>query len=91
VLVHCDGTGEGVDFVTALLVLSDRMSVDEAIERMTLKLPYISMRPMSWRQLRGFEDKEEEKRRAQLYDHRASTRQELQNMRRLLHRYLKTP
>lgn len=94
VLVHCDGTGEGVDFVTALLVMSDRMSVDEAIERVTLKFPYISMRPTSRRQLYGFEEmlKEEEKRKARLYDHMASTSQELhQNMRGLLHRYLRTP
>jgi hypothetical protein len=94
VLVHCDGTGEGVDFVTALLVMSDRMSVDEAIERVTRKFPYISMRPTSRRQLYGFEEmlKEEEKRKARLYDHMASTSQELhQNMRGLLHRYLRTP
>ena len=94
VLVHCDGTGEGLDFATALLVLSDRMSVDEAVERVTQKFPYISMRPTSWRQLCGFEEmlKEEEKRRARLYEHMASTSQELhQNMRGLLHRYLRTP
>ena len=49
VLVRCDGTGEGVDFVMALLGLSDRVSVDEAIERVTQRFPYISMRPTSWR------------------------------------------
>jgi len=30
VLVHCDGTDKGVDFVIALLAISDRMLVDEA-------------------------------------------------------------
>jgi hypothetical protein len=53
-LVHCDGTGEGVDFVIALLVISDRMPVDKAIERVTRKSSYISLRPTSRRQLRGF-------------------------------------
>jgi len=94
VLVHCDGTGEGVDFATALLVMSDRMSVDEAIERVTRKFPYISLRPMSRRQLGGFEEmlKEEERRKARLYERMASTSQELhQNIRGLLHRYLRTP
>ncbi len=94
VLVHCDGTGEGVDFVIALLVISDRMSVDEAIERVTQRFPYISLRPTSRRQLRGFEEmlKEEERRKARLYEHMASTNHELhQNMRGLLHRYLRTP
>jgi hypothetical protein len=51
VLVHCDGTGKGVDIVTALLVMVDRLSVDEAIERVTQKFPYISLRPTSRRQL----------------------------------------
>jgi hypothetical protein len=94
VLVHCDGTGEGVDFVTALLVMSDRISVDEAIGRVTQKFPYISLRPTSRRQLRGFEEMlvEEERRKARLYDHMASTSQELrQNMRGLLHKYLRAP
>jgi hypothetical protein len=94
VLVHCDGTGEGVDFVIALLVISDRMSVDEAFEKVTQKFPYISLRPTSRRQLRGFEEmlREEERRKARLYEHMQSTSQELhQNMRGLLHRYLKTP
>ena len=94
VLVHCDGTGEGVDFVIALLVISDRMSADEAIARVTQKFPYISLRPTSRRQLRGFEEmlKEEERRKARLYEHMQSTSQELhQNMRGLLHRYLRTP
>jgi hypothetical protein len=94
VLVHCDDTGEGVGFVKTLLVLSDRMSLGEAIERVTQKFLYISMRPTSRTQLCGFEEKlkEEERRRARLYGHMASTSQELhQNMRGLLHRYLRTP
>lgn len=94
VLVHCDGTGEGVDFVTALLVMADRISVEEAIERVTQKFPYISLRPTSRRQLRGFEEMlmEEERRKARLYEHMASTSQELrQNMRGLLSKYLRTP
>jgi len=93
VLVHCDGTGEGVDFVTALMVISDRMSVDEAIEKVTQKFPHISMRPTSRRQLRGFEEMlmEEERRKARLYDRMASTSQELrQNMRGLLSKHLRT-
>ena len=40
-LVHCDGTGEGVDFVIALLVISDRMPVDKAIEGDTKVLIYL--------------------------------------------------
>lgn len=94
VLVHCDGTGEGVDFATALLVMSDRLSVDEAVQRITQKFPYVSLRPTSRRQLCGFEEMlvEEERRKARLYDHMASTSQELrQNMRGLLSRYLRTP
>ncbi|KAI0292776.1 hypothetical protein BC826DRAFT_1105375 [Russula brevipes] len=94
VLVHCDGTGEGVDFVTALLVLADRLSVDEAIERVTQKFPYISLRPTSRRQLRGFEEMlmEEERKKARLYDYMASTNQDLhQNMRGLLYKYLRAP
>jgi hypothetical protein len=91
VLVHCDGSGEGVDFVTALLVMSDHLTVDEAIERVRQKFPYISLRPTSRRQLRGFEEMliEEERRKARLYDNMASTSQELrQNMRGLLYKYL---
>jgi hypothetical protein len=94
VLVHCDGTGEGVDFVTALLVMADRLSVDEAIERVTQQFPYISLRPTSRRQLRGFEEMlmEEERKKARLYDYMASTNQDLhQNMRGLLYKYLRTP
>ena len=94
VLVHCDGTGEGVDFATALLVISDRLSVDEAIQRITQKFPYVSLRPTSRRQLCGFEEMlaEEERRKARLHDRMASTGQELrQNMRGLLSRYLRTP
>ncbi|KAI0300465.1 hypothetical protein B0F90DRAFT_1817529 [Multifurca ochricompacta] len=94
VLVHCDGTGEGVDFAMALLVMSDRLSAGEALERITQKFPYISLRPASWRQLRGFEEMliEEERKKARLYDHMASTSQALrQNMRGLLLRYLRTP
>ena len=94
VLVHCDGTGEGVDFATALLVMSDRLSVDEAIQRITQKFPYITMRPTSRRQLGGFEEMlvEEERRKARLHDYTASTGQELrQNMRGLLSRYVMTP
>jgi hypothetical protein len=94
VLVHCDGSGEGVDFVTALLVMSDRLTVDEATERVRQKFPYISLRPTSRRQLRGFEEMlmEEERRKARLYDNMASTDQELrQNMRGVLCRYLRTP
>ena len=94
VLVHCDGTGEGVDFATALLVMSDRLSVDEAIQKITQKFPYISMRPASRRQLGGFEEMlvEEERRKARLHYHMASTGQELrQNMRGLLSRYVRTP
>jgi hypothetical protein len=95
VLVHCDGSGEGVDFVTALLVMSDRLSVDEAVERVRQKFPYISLRPTSRRQLRGFEEMlvEEERRKARLYDNMASTSQELRqnSMRGLLYKYLRTP
>lgn len=94
VLVHCDGTGEGVDFVTALLVMADRISVEEAIERLTQKFPYISLRPASRRQLRGFEEMltEEERRKGRLHHHMASTNQELrQNMRGLLSKFLRTP
>ncbi len=94
VLVHCDGTGEGVDFATALLVMSDRLSVDEAIQRITQKFPYISLRSTSRRQLCGFEEMlaEEERRKARLYDHMASTGQELRrDMRGLLSKYLRTP
>lgn len=94
VLVHCDGTGEGVDFATALLVMSDRLSVDEAMERVTRKFPYISLRPASRRQLLGFEGMlmEEERKKARLYDHMASAGQELrQNRHRLLSKYLRTP
>ncbi|KAI9511447.1 hypothetical protein F5148DRAFT_324003 [Russula earlei] len=93
VLVHCDGTGEGVDFATALLVMSDRMSVDEATERLTQKFPYISMRPASRNQLRGFEEMlmEEERKKARLHERMASASQELrQNGRGLLCKYLRT-
>lgn len=93
VLVHCDGTGEGVDFVIALLVMSDRISVDEAIKRVTQKFPYITLRPTSLRQLRGFEEMlmEEERKKARLHDNMASTNQEIrQNMRGFLYKYLRT-
>ena len=93
-LVHCDGTGEGVDFVTALLVMADRLSVDEAVERVTRKFPYISLRQTSRRQLLGFEGMliEEERKKARLYDHMTSAGQEIrQNMRGLLSKYLRTP
>ena len=77
VLVHCDGSGEGVDFVTALLVMSDRLSLDDAIERVRQKFPYISLRPTSRRQLRGFEEMlmEEERKKAWLYDSMTTTSQ----------------
>jgi hypothetical protein len=94
VLVYCDGTGEGVDFAIALLVISDRMSVDEATQKITQKFPHISLRSTSRRQLCGFEEMlaEEERRKARLHDRMASTSQELrQNMRGLLSRYLRTP
>ncbi|KAI0254423.1 hypothetical protein BJV78DRAFT_917450 [Lactifluus subvellereus] len=93
VLVHCDGTGEGVDFATALLVMSDRLSVDEAMERVTRKFPYISLRPTSRRQLLGFEGMlmEEERKKGRLYDHMASAGREIrQNMHGLLSKYLRT-
>ena len=93
VLVHCDGTGEGVDFITALLVMSDRLSVDEAIEKVVQKFPYISLRPTSRRQLVGFEEMlmEAERKKARLYDHMTSAGQEIrQNMHGLLSKYLRT-
>ncbi|KAI0261277.1 hypothetical protein BC834DRAFT_485020 [Gloeopeniophorella convolvens] len=94
VLVHCDGTGEGVDFAVALLVMTDRSPVDDAFAKIKDKFPYITLRSTSRRQLCGFEEMlmEEQKKKARLHDHMASAAQEMrQNVWGLLSKHLKAP
>jgi hypothetical protein len=67
--------------------------VDKAIEGVTQEVPYILLRLTSRRQLRGFEETMEERRKkARLYNYMASTNQDLhQNMRGLLYKSLEHP